>query len=270
MFSHEAAVPQFKRAVGKGCDLFGVGHDQEGHPVVLVQVLEQRQDFTAGDRVERTGRLVGQNQARLRDEGTGDGHALLFTTAQHGRQGADTVRHSEAVKHGVGQGEGLLRRHALMTERLGDVVTSVEVGQEVAFLEDERDRLLTQFNQFLTGQSGHVLARQTDRAGAGFHQTAKALHEGGFSRTRRADHGDGLAGLHVDVKTTQRHDVAVLGFGFVDVVEAVSMQNRIAHLHSPFSTLAKSAFSARRVVTNNATTTAAKTARDTRMIWAHG
>ena len=110
----------------------------------------------------------------------------------------------------------------------------------------------------------------SDRAGAGFHQAAKALHEGGFAGPRRADHGDGLAGLHVDVEATKRHDVAVLGFGFVDVVEAVSMQNRIAHLHSPFSTLAKSAFSARRVVTNNATTTAAKTARDTRMIWAHG
>ena len=70
---------------------------------------------------------------------------------------------------------------ALVTQRLGDVVSGVQVGQEVAFLEDERDRLLAQFNQFLAGQARHVLARQTDRASAGFHQTAKALHEGGFS-----------------------------------------------------------------------------------------
>ena len=153
-----------------------------------------------------------------------------------------------------------------MTERLCDVVSSVQVGQEVAFLEDELDRLLSQFNQLLPCQTGHVLARQTDRAGAGFHEPAEALHEGGFTGTRRADDGDGLAGFHVDVKTTERYDVAVFGFGFVNVVEAVSMQNGIAHLHSPFSTLATSAFSARRVVTSNATTTAANTARDTRMI----
>ena len=39
-----------------------------------------------------------------------------------------------------------------MAQRLGDVVSGVQVGQEVAFLEDEGDRLLAQFNQFLPGQ----------------------------------------------------------------------------------------------------------------------
>ena len=84
--------------------------------------------------------------------------------------------------------------------------------------------------------------------------------EGGFSRTRRPTTAMASPAFMSDVEATQRHDVAVFGFGFVDVVEAVSMQNRIA-IFTPFSTLAKSAFSARRVVTNNATTTAAKTAR---------
>ena len=34
-------------------------------------------------------------------------------------------------------------------------------------------------------------------------------------------------------RPAQRYDVAVFGFGFVNVVEAVSVQNRIAHLHLP-------------------------------------
>ena len=133
-------------------------------------------------------------------------------------------------------------------------------------MENERDRFLPKLDQFLAGQTSHVFARQTDRSGARFHQAAKALHEGGFSRARRSNDGDGFTRLHVDVETTKRYDVAVLGFGLVDVIEAVSMQNGIAHLHSPLSTLAKSAFSARRVVTSNATTTAANTASETRMI----
>ena len=35
----------------------------------------------------------------------------------------------------------------------------VQVGQEVALLEDEGDRLLAKFDQFLPGQARHVLAR---------------------------------------------------------------------------------------------------------------
>ena len=42
VFGNKAAVPQFERTVGKGCDLLRVRHDEEGHPVVFVQVLEQR------------------------------------------------------------------------------------------------------------------------------------------------------------------------------------------------------------------------------------
>ena len=181
VFGDEATVSQLERTVRKSSDFLGVGHDEEGHTVVLVEVLEQRQHFTARNRVQSTGRLVGQDQARLCDEGAGDGHTLLLTAAQHGWQGTDAMAHAQTGQHGVGQCERLLRGHTLMAKGLCNVVPSVEVGQQVAFLEDERDRLLSQLNQLLACQTGHVLARQTDRPGAGFHQPAEALHEGGFT-----------------------------------------------------------------------------------------
>ena len=180
------------------------------------------------------------------------------------------MTHAKTGQHGVGQGQRLLRRDALVAEWLSDVVSSVQVRQQVAFLENKRNRPLSKFNQFLPGQSRHVLAGEAYRTSTGLHQSTKALHEGGFSRPGGSNHGDGFTGLHVDVQASQGHDVAVLGFGFVNVVQAVCVKNRIAHLHSPLSTLAKSALSARRVVTSRATTTAENTAKDTRMIWVHG
>ena len=180
------------------------------------------------------------------------------------------MTHAQSGEHGVGKGERFLGRNTLMSQRLSNVVPCVEVREQIAFLEDERDRLLSEFNQFLAREPSHVLSTQTDGPGAGLHQPSKALHEGGFSGARGSDHGDGFPGLHVDVKASKSNDVAVFGFGFVDVVEAVGLQNGLGHLHSPFSTLAKSALRARRAVTNNATTTAPNTAKDTRMICVHG
>ncbi len=47
-----------------------------------VELLQQRHDLDAGARVERTGRLVGENQRRVVDERARDRHALLLAARQ--------------------------------------------------------------------------------------------------------------------------------------------------------------------------------------------
>ena len=181
MLGHEAAVAQLEASVAEGRDFLRVGHDEERYAVVLVQLLEQRQHFTAGHGIEGARGLVGQDQPRFGDEGTGDGHALLLTTGEHHGQRHGAVAHLQPLKQGERLALGDAGPHALVDERLRDVIAGVEVVEQVSFLEDEGDRLLTELDQLLAGQAGHVAAVEADGARAGLHQAAKALHEGRFS-----------------------------------------------------------------------------------------
>ena len=45
----------------------------------LVDLLKEKHQFKAADRVQVTGRLVGYNHARVIYEGAGNGNTLLFT-----------------------------------------------------------------------------------------------------------------------------------------------------------------------------------------------
>jgi len=57
---------------------FGVVGDDDDSVALGVQPFEDGQDFVARDRVQRAGRLVGQNDGWIGGDGAGDGHALLL------------------------------------------------------------------------------------------------------------------------------------------------------------------------------------------------
>jgi hypothetical protein len=59
-----------------------VGHDQEGHLVLVVDAKQEVVDLVRGAGVEVAGRLVGQQQARAHDQRAGDRHALLLATGE--------------------------------------------------------------------------------------------------------------------------------------------------------------------------------------------
>ncbi len=54
------AVAEPELPVGVGGDLVVVRDEQDRHPVLLAQVLEQVEHLLAGGGVERAGRLVGE------------------------------------------------------------------------------------------------------------------------------------------------------------------------------------------------------------------
>ena len=51
--------------------------------MVPIQLLEQPYDLLAADRVQVAGGLVGQDHARVREQGAGDRQALLLAPAGH-------------------------------------------------------------------------------------------------------------------------------------------------------------------------------------------
>jgi hypothetical protein len=72
-----------------------VGDDQDGG-AAGVQLPQELDHPGAGRRVEVAGRLVGQQQRRLADDGAGDRDPLPFTAGQFVRQVVEPVRETGA------------------------------------------------------------------------------------------------------------------------------------------------------------------------------
>ena len=67
-------------AVGEGGQLFVVGDDDEGLAEAVAEVEEEAVEFLLIVGVEGAGRLVGQDDGRVVDEGAGYGDTLLLAT----------------------------------------------------------------------------------------------------------------------------------------------------------------------------------------------
>ena len=77
----EAPVAQEDDPVGPRREVRLVGHHHAGRAAVA-GLAQQAHDGLAVDRVERAGRLVGQEQLALADDGAGDGDPLALAAGQ--------------------------------------------------------------------------------------------------------------------------------------------------------------------------------------------
>ena len=78
----EHAAVEAVVAAREGGDVRIVGDRDEGGAGVLGGGVEHRHDLAAGLHVEGAGRLVGEDQARTADEGSGDRDALLLAAGE--------------------------------------------------------------------------------------------------------------------------------------------------------------------------------------------
>ena len=67
---------------GKGGDVCLVRDHDDGEPALAVEVREQLHDLVAARAVEVAGRLVGDEEHRVGDDGAGDRHALLLAAGE--------------------------------------------------------------------------------------------------------------------------------------------------------------------------------------------
>ena len=73
----DLAVADMHNAMRKLRDISFVRHEHDG--IALgVQMVEERHDLLAGLGVEIAGRLIGEDDRRMIDQGTGDGYALAL------------------------------------------------------------------------------------------------------------------------------------------------------------------------------------------------
>src|SRR3954454_15441621 len=89
MSRHLPAVEKADRASGLLRETIVVRDHHHGRAVFLVQLFEDAHDLVAHGRIEIAGRLIGEHDARLSDDGACDGDALLLAAGELRRKVMD-------------------------------------------------------------------------------------------------------------------------------------------------------------------------------------
>src|SRR5205809_7253594 len=79
------------------CRQLCVVGDEQNRLAVAVQVTKELHHLLAAPGVERAGRLVGEEERGVVDQGARDGDALLLTTAQSRRVAIGDISNAEAL-----------------------------------------------------------------------------------------------------------------------------------------------------------------------------
>src|SRR5579884_97137 len=192
-----------------------MGDEHDGHPARLVQVLEEGHDLLAGARIERAGRLVGQDQARLGDQGASHRHPLLLPARQLRRPVVLAI--SEADGGQRGQRSLAAVGRAGVEQRQLDLLDGRHAGQQVEALEDEAQLAVADRRQLVVGEAGHLDAVELVATARGLVEAADGVHQRRLARARGAHDRDEFAAADAD-----RH--AAQGMHF-DVAESVDLRD---------------------------------------------
>ena len=134
-----------------------VGYDDDGASR-RVEVPEEGHDLVARLGVEVAGRLVGQDDGRVGDDGSCDGDALALPAGELARLVAGALGEADGVQGVPGSVPGLAL--AGVEEREADVFEGAGPGQEVEGLEDEADALVADLGKAVFRELLDVLARE--------------------------------------------------------------------------------------------------------------
>src|SRR5712691_4691030 len=99
---------------------------------------KQLDDLLAVRPIEGAGRLVGEDQARLLNEGPADRHALLFAPRQLSRPQMGLLGQSQQIEHVAGPLTSFSRRRPIAPAQYHfQLLTCRQGGKEIISLEDE-------------------------------------------------------------------------------------------------------------------------------------
>ena len=155
-----------------------VGHQDDGVSLG-VELIEQIHDLFAGLRIQVPGGLVGEDDGRVIDQGSGDGHALALSAGEL----VGLVVHARFQVHDAQRPLGALQafmgRRAVVDERQLHVVQGSRAGQQVEGLENK-----AKFVTVETGVAGvtdiEILSglKESDTIVTGSYKVLRSLRNG--------------------------------------------------------------------------------------------
>ena len=194
-----------------------VGDHQRCAP--LGETIKRGLNLALGGGIQRAGRLVQNEHARVFQEDTGDGDALLLAAGEHHAALADdgvvSVRHGHHVLVNFSQFGGLDHIvHRRVRAAVADIIQN-RTREEEDILLDDADAA-AQIGQL---DMADILPVERDRAGGNLVEARDQLAERRFAAAALADQRQHFAGLDVQIDVGENVALAlVIGEG--DVVEA--------------------------------------------------
>ena len=207
---HDPAVSHRDDAPCPGCHGRIMG-DQDQRVTGSGQFVQLLHHLLAACRIQRSGRLVGQDHLPAVDQCPRNRHPLLLAARELVGQVLQTIRQPQPREQGS---RTLVPRpftHARIAGRHRHVVQCRGRADQVVALEDEAEHLAPQRGQRIVVQPRDRLALEQVLAAAGPVQAAQDVHQRRLARARRADDGHVLARLDPKVNAVQdlhlRHPV---------------------------------------------------------------
>src|SRR5690606_36027137 len=137
------AVRELDHAAAEVRDTLVVGHLDDGR-AFAVQRLQHLHDLLALPPVQAAGRLVGQHDARVRDDRPRDGDLLLLPAGELSRVEILLADDLESVENLGDAGLTLLARHVAVRQRDVQILVDGQVVEQMEVLEHEADVVLVQ------------------------------------------------------------------------------------------------------------------------------
>ena len=143
-----------------------VRHHDDRLLELLVQPLQQREDFRRRLRIEVAGRLVGDEQRRIGDDRAGDRDALLLAAGELPRIVLSPGRRARRCERGHDVLAALRLRELRQQQRQLDVLERRQHRDQVVELEDEPDVPRAPRGERALGQAADLGVADPDRCRA--------------------------------------------------------------------------------------------------------
>ena len=192
-------------------------HDDQ---LLFGNLFQDLHDLHAGDRIERAGGLVGQQNVGIVDQRAGDRHALHLTAGHLVGLFVQLVTKADLLQRVNGAGTALLAGHARKGERQLHVGKHGLVHDQVIALEYKADRVIAiGIPVGIAVLLGGATANDQITAGVAV-KTANDIQHRGLSAAGGAEDRHEFALTEVDADALQGVNLAITrGIGLHDVAQ---------------------------------------------------
>ena len=189
----DEAVADHGHALGIRRDPRVVGDDDDRSALLARQPGHQVHDLLARQRVERSGRLIGEDDLRGEGERPGDRYALALTAGQLAGPAAALVADPEPFQPGVGGLVGHLALGPVQQQWQRHVIGGGEFGHELPELEHKAERGTPQPGALSLAHRVQHLAVEQRLACVRGEDPGQAVQERRLARAARAHDREDLA-----------------------------------------------------------------------------
>src|SRR5271163_774825 len=206
------AVAHVNDAIEVGGGFGIVGDHYDGLAEILVQAAEHLEDDFGIFGVEIAGGLIGEKDFGFIDDGSGDGHALLFAPGHF--RGA-MMKPSIEAEH-LGDHVEAMRIEAVAVDVLsnGDIAFGGERRKEIKALKNEADFMAAELSPLCVRHRGKIVAVHENITARGLREAANDIEKRRFPAAGRAHDRNGFAGEHIKIDSAKSGN-----FDFAGVIE---------------------------------------------------